>query len=123
MTDYKLRLYPHPGKYEGETMLTPYLHALSLDGCDDEEVSDEGWWYGLLRGPFADVVEGDDLTPGERAYLAECAGVILYEDGRGFVTAYLFDAGEGAQLERKWASLEADTYADNGDNGEGGDCE
>lgn len=104
-----LRKYPHPGKYEGETMLTPYLHELSMAGCDDEtgDVS-EGGWYGLLRGPFrsegpfADVTPTADLTADERAYLSQLAGVILCEDENGFVSAILFDEYEADKMAEEW---------------------
>jgi len=121
-SDDGLRLYPHPGKYQGETMLTPYLHALSLEGCDEEASEGEGCGrYGLMRGPFApssiaDVFYGGvDLTAEELAYLAACAGCILSEDSQGFVTAQLFDAGQDAELMKEWIRLEARVLVANDD--------
>lgn len=127
MSQYKLRPYPHPGKYEGETMLTPWLHALSMAGCDDEsgDVGMNGW-AGIFRGafhadpPFSDWSPGDDLTLDERAYLASVVGAIITEDSQGFVCARFYDAGKAALLEADWAIIAAEDARFNGSEYERG---
>ena len=103
-----------PGKFY--TILDSLAHAVSLAGCDDEagSVTEDGMWYGLIRGslaadgPFADfsATAVNDLAEGfitaeEHAFLREHnAGLILHEDSQGFVYVKWYASAE--ELEQEW---------------------
>ena len=77
-----------PGKFEGCGPLGEQLHDLSLDGCDDEFLSeDEQKWFGLL------------LNTG--IYGANHA--ILSEDSQGFVEYGTYDTEKKARAD--WERL------------------
>lgn len=86
-----------PGKFD--TVLDSHFWAMSLDG-PDEEVGDSsiGVYYCLLHSPFE--VTALDLTPAEVELVKSSVGVIMSEDGQGFVHAEYFD--NQAALDKAW---------------------
>jgi len=104
-----LRKCTEPGKFEGELLIAKPLYQLSLDGgCDEEagDVSENGCWYGLLRGPFDNIDEiepGVPLTKEEREFLGRIAGAIICETDTGFVYVSCYE--DHAELERVWEEL------------------
>ncbi len=105
----KLRPYSHPGKFEGGLAIDSVTYDYSLDGCDAQEgsVTEDGEWYGLLRGsivPSAEQVKDEELTADELAYLTNIAGAIIREGSQGFVDVEYYDTVEA--LEAEWAKIE-----------------
>ena len=103
-----IRVCKEPGKFEGELLIAKPLYCLSLEGCDDEvgSVAENGYWCGLLYGPFHGIDEiepGVPLTKEEREYLDRIAGVILYENETGFVYVSCYE--DPTELERAWEEL------------------
>ena len=109
-------MYGHPGKFEGELRISEFIWDLTLEGFEDEELGDVesfGYFAKVSLGPkmLDDVARmaretGVELTPGERQFVKEQAGVILSEDNFGFVSATYFDSKE--RLDEVWKRLEED---------------
>lgn len=114
----------HPGKIEGELLVTTWAYEQSLAGCDSEtgECNTTGW-YGLLRGPFLATGAFADITPvaiddiglsaEDIAFLGNQAGCILSEDSQGFVSAEWYESA--AELDAAWESIAAGIAAEEGD--------
>lgn len=108
---WNLRLYEHPGKYEGGYILDEYVHGVTLEGgCDAELGEVDGFgWYGLLRHGHTIFKDHDpmqeSLTEDERDFLSSMAGVIVSEDSYGF--AYFEYVEDMDELDAKWGALEA----------------
>jgi hypothetical protein len=113
--DQTIRPYG-PGKFEA--VMDAAVWDMALDGCDAEcGDSGIGIWYGRLDGPFD--ITALDLTSAERLLITSSAGIILSEDGNGFVTAdYIETVGE---LDAAWARCESDAakYENADDENEG----
>lgn len=91
-----------PGKFD--TILDMHLWEMSLDGADEETGdSSMGVYYCLLRGPFSVTT---DLTKDELALLSTSVGVIMSEDGQGFVSVEYFDNLK--DLDAAWKECEAE---------------
>ena len=92
-----------------DSALDEYVYRVSLEGgCDDEVVSENGLWYGLMRGHGGSVFTNDDpmmesLTPEDREVLTNTNGIIIMEDSQGFVTTWFYENPE--ELEKKWAAV------------------
>jgi hypothetical protein len=94
-----------PGKFS--TILDSLVWDMSLDGADDEcGDSNIGIWYGRLNGPFSITA---DLTPAERKVVEASIGVILSENGHGFVTVDYYDDPD--EFEVDWARAVDDAEA------------
>jgi hypothetical protein len=116
--DQTLRPYG-PGKYS--TILDSVIHALTMDGCDDEtgDVQECGTWYGLLRGLSPKDISAtarldNQLTASEMRFVfAHQVGCIVSENDQGFVSVEYFNDRE--ELETRWKAIEeeiAQCYAD-----------
>lgn len=94
-----MKLYPHPGKFENEPAILPYLYDYVQHGADDEigSCDDVGWVAWRLNGvDEADfchlagfVAEKCGMSIAELSEaIAEIAGVpiVIVEDSDGFVT-------------------------------------
>jgi hypothetical protein len=98
-----------PGKFETSGTLGQLLYAMSLDGADEEavDVSEQGVWYGLLRGPFSlrelkqeypeeyRQIDRDDVEA-----LRVSVGAIVTEDDSGFVDVVMYESK--AKLKSDW---------------------
>lgn len=102
-----------PGKFT--TMLDAHIWDVSMDGCDDEcgDVSTIGCWYGRMAGPFETT--DPDMTPAERNLLTKSVGVIVSEDGNGFVSVDYFDTM--AELDAEWTRIMDECNAAEEDEG------
>ena len=109
-----------PGKFS--TIVDGFVHALSLDGCDDEcgdvETTNHYCTVRLGREGTRAVMEearrrGGPLTLEEAVFLRRQYGAILEENNQGFVTVSYFRTERA--LERKWAEIEAEVTAVEGD--------
>src|SRR5574341_262370 len=93
---YRLREYDRPGKYEGGLLLDQYVAEQEVDD-EQGNVSEDGVWYGLLRGDLVEgavnlAIEHDDaLTPEERRFLNDIAGAIVSETDQGFVAVSYYE--------------------------------
>lgn len=92
-----------PGKFD--TVLDSLIWDMTLDGGPDEECGDSsmGIWYGRLNGPFTITA---DLTRAERELVLSSVGIILSEDGQGFVHVEYFDRED--QMVKAWTQCEED---------------
>ena len=116
--EYVLRRYKYLGKYEGGLVIDEIVHCMSLEGCDEEEgsCSENGYWYGLLRGPFKSEGEFANIsatarldfkiTRGEIRFLADVAGAIVKETDQGFVSVEYYDDVD--RMREDWAEIVAD---------------
>src|SRR4030095_7283702 len=101
------RLTPYgPGKFYSWVVCAAY--EASLDGSDAEcgDVDECGEHYCLVRGAIhpddADMQTRAHLSEYDRAFLREhAAGVILREDGQGFVGADFY--ADATRLDKAWA--------------------
>lgn len=107
MTD-QIRRYG-PGKFN--TVMDAYVYDVSCNGgCDEEagSVDENGAWYGLMRNGHTIFKDHDPLletlNEAEQELLTNSAGVILQEDGNGFVTVSYYETK--AELDKDWASIE-----------------
>jgi chaperonin cofactor prefoldin len=112
-----------PGKFD--TIVDSYVYHVTLEGVDSEvgDVQDMGW-FGVMGGKDllaaverAASEEGDKLTPEEKELFKDDGGVIISEDGQGFVSVDYFNTK--AELDQKWSEIEdeAETfYTDNPDD-------
>ena len=78
----------HPGKFEGESPITPILYEMALDGECDEETGDS------CDGP---------------AYVWRIGRYLLEESTYGFVSSRAFDSVEEAH--ERFARFEEEFYA------------
>lgn len=113
--EYDLREYDSPGKFEGGLVIDEYVYSITLDGADQEagDISEMGWWAGLLEG---DLVEGvlsairdnDDppLLNDERKFLDRAAGAIVEEDDQGFISVTYY--ATATKLNQAWENIQAD---------------
>lgn len=95
-----------PGKFN--LNVDAFVHAVTLDGCCDEEgdVSENGVWYGKVEGPFtvsaADRTE-HGLSDEDCAFLKAQAGAVVSENDQGFVTVDYFE--HPSKLDRAWYKI------------------
>lgn len=126
--EFELRMYAHPGKFEGEFAVAEHVAALDPDAeCGTAEGTGH---HALVRGPVSetDIDPEAGLTPDERAFLLAVAGVIVSTDSMGFVHFAWFDAN--GEMEGAWDRVEVDVenygiehgHAHPADNGEGVPC-
>jgi hypothetical protein len=121
------------GKFNSK--IDELIWSLSLDGGPDEECGDSGTtgWYGLmaeinereLRRAAADMKEDfEQIAKDESDSLdrvLNAAGVILAEDGQGFVSIMLFETPE--KLDDAWDSILADCESGDEEESEEDDAE
>jgi len=91
-----------PGKFEGELRIAELLYEQG--NFDDETgiIQDTGW-YGLILDPLS-ALEGLELTPAEARFLNDLAGVILYENDLGFVSATYYHTKD--QVNKAWDEVQ-----------------
>lgn len=105
-----------PGKYQGNAFraAASYVHALTMDGCDEEcGTIDYGpGWHGLVRFDWRDAEDlillgwerGADDPPESRPVAA-----IVREDDRGFVDVAFYDSEDAALAD--WAEVQGECDA------------
>jgi hypothetical protein len=116
--DDGIRPYGHPGKFEGELLVTSWLYRVLGDGGADEETGGEGLgWYGIFRMPtkesrrqLADDLDkvaleedGEHLTSEERAMISQTPAIIMNESDQGFFSAKYYD--KMADADRDWKEI------------------
>lgn len=104
-----------PGKFD--SIVDSYVHAISMDGADDDVSFGEGeGWAGLMRwkkpGELLQAVEEiaksekDTLTAEEKEVLQDILGIIMSEDSQGFVNVSYFTAAETKKMLQHWKHLQ-----------------
>jgi hypothetical protein len=104
---YELRMYEHPGKFEGEMQVAAFVDE--HDDCGGDESfgeADTTGYYSILRGAYSaeDLPADADLTDDERAYLMAIAGTITFTNSVGFTHVEFYHTAEA--LEAAWAKVE-----------------
>ena len=116
----KIRPYG-PGKFN--TILDSYVYQVSLDGGCDDEIADAetSAWFGMMRNGHTIFRDHDPLletlNEAEREKLTSCAGVILSEDGDGFVAVSYYDTED--ELNAAWERITARFDEETEDDEEG----
>jgi len=112
-----------PGKFD--TIIDSYVYELSLNGADDEagSVTENGIWYGLMRGlkvggQFSDFTaeQLNEMNASEKAFLRAQKGAIISENDQGFVTVDYYK--DKASLEDEWATIMYELSPDESDEEE-----
>ena len=110
-----------PGKFS--TILDSYVYQVSLEGgCDDEIAdADASAWFGMMRNGHTIFRDHhpllETLNEAEREKLTSCAGVILSEDGDGFVAVSYYDTED--ELNAAWERITARFDEETEDDEEG----